>query len=179
LFLAIDPPAVALEHLGTFADDLGTVQSGVRVTARSLWHVTLAFIGEIPEEWLERAVAAVDRAASTAPGGTTARVAGGGRFGRGRFTIIWAGVGGDLGPLRRAAVQGLRSRRLPFDAARFHPHLTLARPGDKVPVEVVAADVAALAGYEGPQWTVDQIALYRSHLGPKPWYESLHVAMIG
>jgi RNA 2',3'-cyclic 3'-phosphodiesterase len=176
LFLAIDPPAVALEHLGTFADGLGTVRSGVRVTARSLWHITLAFIGEVPDERLERAVAAVDRAASTAPADTKARLAGGGRFGRGRFTILWAGVDGDLDPLRRAAVRGLKSRRLPFDAARFHPHLTLARPGDKVPAEVVDADLTALSTYEGPQWTIDRIVLYRSHLGPKPWYEPLHVA---
>jgi 2'-5' RNA ligase len=179
LFLAIDPPAVALEHLGTFADGLGTVQSGVRVTARTLWHVTLAFIGDLPEERLERAVAAVDRAASIAPRDTKARLAGGGRFGRGRFTILWAGVDGDLGPLRRAAVRGLRSRRLPCDTARFHAHLTLARPGDKVPVEVIDADLTALASYEGPQWTIDRIILYRSHLGPKPCYEPVHLAMTG
>jgi RNA 2',3'-cyclic 3'-phosphodiesterase len=178
LFLAIDPPAVALEHLGTFADGLGTVRSGVRVTARSLWHITLAFIGEVPDERLERAVAAVDRAASTAPGDTKARLAGGGRFGRGRFTILWAGVEGDLEPLRRAAVRGLKSRRLPFDSARFHPHLTLARPGDKVPADVVDGDLTALSAYQGPQWTIDRIVLYRSHLGPKPWYEPLHVALL-
>jgi RNA 2',3'-cyclic 3'-phosphodiesterase len=177
LFLAIDPPAVALEHLGTFADGLGTVRSGVRVTARSLWHITLAFIGEVPDGRLERAIAAVDRAASTA-GDTKARVAGGGRFGRGRFTILWAGVDGDLDPLRRAAVRGLKSRRLPFDAARFHPHLTLARPGDKVPAEVIDEDLTALSSYEGPQWTINRFVLYRSHLGPKPLYEPLHVALL-
>jgi RNA 2',3'-cyclic 3'-phosphodiesterase len=140
--------------------------------------VTLAFIGEVPEDRLPAAVAAVDRGRDLAPSGTVLRLAGGGRFGRGRFTILWAGVQGDLDPLRRAATRGLKSRRLPFDGQRFHPHLTLARPGDKVPREVVAADLEALARYSGPQWTVDRFVLYHSHLGPKPWYEPLHVAQI-
>jgi RNA 2',3'-cyclic 3'-phosphodiesterase len=178
LFVAIDPPPAALEHLGAFVDDLGTVRAGVRVTARSLWHVTLAFLGEVPEDRLARAIAAVDRAVEGGPAAAGARLAGGGRFGRGRFTILWAGVDGDLDGLRRAATRALRSRRLAFDDQKFHPHLTLARPGDKVPREVVAADVAALAGYAGPQWTVDRLVLYRSHLGPRPWYEPLHVAQI-
>jgi 2'-5' RNA ligase len=178
LFLAIDPPPSVLEDLAAFADGLSAVRAGVRVTARSLWHVTLAFIGEVPEDRLERAVAAVDRARDLAPSGTVLRLAGGGRFGRGRFTILWAGVDGDLDPLRRAAIRGLKSRRLPFDGQRFHPHLTLARPGDKVPREVLAGDLKALAEYSGPQWTVDQLVLYRSHLGPKPWYEQVHVGQI-
>jgi 2'-5' RNA ligase len=178
LFVAIDPPPAALEHLAAFVDDLGTVRAGVRVTARSLWHVTLAFLGEVPEDRLPRAIAAVDLAVEGGPTGIGARLAGGGRFGRGKFTILWAGVDGDLGPLRKAATRALKSRRLAFDDQKFHPHLTLARPGDKVPREVVAADLAALAGYEGPQWTVDRLVLYRSHLGPRPSYEALHVAPI-
>jgi 2'-5' RNA ligase len=178
LFVAVDPPPAVLEHLGAFVDGLGTARAGVRVTARSLWHVTLAFLGDVPEERLPRAVAAVDRAVSTAPGTTQLRLAGGGRFGRGRFTILWVGLDGDLLPLRKAATRALRSRRLPFDDQKFHPHLTLARPGDKVPREVVAADLAALDAYRSPQWTVDRLALYRSHQGPRPSYEPLHVAEI-
>ena len=178
LFVAIDPPPAALEHLGTFVDDLGTVRAGVRVTARSLWHVTLAFLGEVPEDRLPRAIAAVDRAVEGGPTGTQVRLAGGGRFGRGRFTILWVGMDGDLAPLRKAAARGLKSRRLAFDDKKFHPHLTLARPGDKVPREVIAADLDALAGYHGPQWTVDRLVLYRSHLGPRPSYEPLHMAPI-
>ena len=178
LFVAIDPPPAALEHLAALVDDLGTVRAGVRVTARSLWHVTLAFLGEVPEDRLPRVIAAVDRAVDTGPTGTRLRLAGGGRFGRGRFTILWAGMDGDLVPLRKAATRALKSRRLAFDDQKFHPHLTLARPGDKVPREVIAADLAALADYAGPQWTVDRLVLYRSHLGPRPSYEPLHVAPI-
>src|SRR3712207_7351867 len=34
----------------------------------------------------------------------------------------------------------------------YRPHLTLARPGDRVDRAGVAADVAALDGYRGPEW---------------------------
>ncbi|HEY2672836.1 MAG TPA: 2'-5' RNA ligase family protein [Rugosimonospora sp.] len=214
LFIAIEPPPAALDHLAEFTAGLGFVRAGVRVTARHLWHVTLAFIGEVPETLLPAAVTALDRAAVTvrpaparprraapphrspAPAGSAtpaesavparspvpapeaARLAGGGRFGRGRFTIMWAGVEGELTPLRRATTRALKRERLPYDAKRYHPHLTLGRPGDRVLPEVIGADLDALAGYRGPSWTIGGLVLYRSHLGPNPVYEPLHAVSL-
>ena len=177
LFVAVEPPAEALDHLAAFTADLAVVRTGTRVTARPLWHVTLAFLGEVPDERVPAAVAAVD--------GTVAgqeppqlRISGGGRFGRGRFTILWAGISGDLRPLRLALAKQLRKAKLPYDDKRFHPHLTVARPGDRLPREEIDADVAALKTYHGPQWTVDRLRLVRSHLGPKPRYETMHEARV-
>ncbi|GIH17606.1 2'-5' RNA ligase family protein [Rugosimonospora africana] len=197
LFIAVEPPPAALDHLAEFTAGLGFVQAGIRVTARHLWHVTLAFIGEVPEDLLPAAVTALDRAAaavrpspvSTRRSGMrtrpepvaaepTARLTGGGRFGRGRFTIVWAGIEGELGPLRRATTRALRRGRLPYDDKRYHPHLTLGRPGDRIPREVIAADLIALAGYRGPSWTIGGLVLYRSHLGPNPVYEPVHTASL-
>jgi len=178
LFVAVDPPTEALDHLATFIADLATVRAGVRVTARHLWHVTLAFIGEVPDERLPAAIAAVDGTVK-GPEPPELCIAGGGKFGRGRFTVLWAGIDGDLRPLRLAAAKQLRVARLPFDAKRFHPHLTVARPGDRMPPEDVEADVAALKTYQGPQWTVQGLRLVRSHLGPKPRYETMHAARVG
>ena len=177
LFVAVDPPADVLAHLAGFTADLTAVRTGTRVTARHLWHVTLAFIGEVPDERLPAAIDAVDAAvAGQEP--VPLRIASGGRFGRGTFTVMWAGIEGDLHPLRLAMAKQLRRIRLPFDAKRFHPHLTIARPGDRLPREDVDADVAKLATYEGPSWTVTGIRLVRSHLGPKPVYETMHGARI-
>jgi len=178
LFVAIDPPDDALDDLATATEKLTVTRTGTRVTARHLWHVTLAFIGEVPDDRLPVVAAAVDGAVvgASAP---VLRIAGGGRFGRGKFTVLWAGIEGDLRPLREATGRQLRRARVPFDAKRFHPHLTIARPGDRLPREEIDRDVAALAGYEGPQWTVNAIRLVRSYLGPKPRYETLHAAQLG
>jgi 2'-5' RNA ligase len=175
LFLAIDPPRPVLDDLARVVAGLGVARVGARVTARPLWHITLAFLGEVPDEQAADALAAVQLAVADqrAP---SLRLAGGGRFGRGRFTVLWVGVQGELRPLRQAVTRELRRGRLPFDAKRFHPHLTLARPGDRVTPDELASDVAALAGYQGPEWTVDAVRLMRSHLGPHPRHEPLHAA---
>jgi RNA 2',3'-cyclic 3'-phosphodiesterase len=178
LFVAVEPPAEALDHLAAFTAGLAVVRTGTRVTARHLWHVTLAFLGEVPEERVPAAIAAVDGTVTgQEPPGL--RISGGGRFGRGRFTIMWAGISGDLRPLRLALAKQLRKAKLPYDDKRFHPHLTVARPGDRLPRDEIEADVAALKTYHGPQWMVDRLRLVRSHLGPKPRYETMHEARVG
>jgi 2'-5' RNA ligase len=178
LFVAVDPPDDAQDHLAEVTAGLAVVRAGARVTARALWHVTLAFIGEVPDDRLGTAIEALDKAVAGQER-PTLRIAGGGRFGRGKFTILWAGIDGELKPLRRAVGGQLKRARLPYDAKRFHPHLTVARPGDRVPAEEVNADVARLDGYVGPLWTVEEIKLMRSHLGPKPRYETMHVTRLG
>ncbi len=176
LFIAVYPPPTVLDHLAGFVDGLGFHQAGVRATARPLWHLTLAFLGEVPDAKLPAGRKALDAAVRDVVDlpPPRLRLAGGGRFGRGRFTVLWVGVDGDLAPLRRAVTGQLRRAKLPFDAKRFRPHLTLARPGDRLPAEVLAADLARLEGYAGPEWTVEGVALVRSHLGPKPRYDTLH-----
>jgi 2'-5' RNA ligase len=183
LFVAVDPPEAALEELAEVVAGLAVNAAGARVTARPLWHVTLAFIGEVPDDRLPVAAAALDGAVRDAAAlgqpPPTLRIAGGGRFGRGKFTILWAGIEGDLRPLRRVVTRQLKAARLPFDDKRFHPHLTLARPGDRLPAVDLARDLATLAGYQGPQWTVEGIRLVRSYLGPRPVYETVHEARTG
>lgn len=174
LFVAVDPPAGAQDHLAAATEGLAVTRTGSRVTARALWHVTLAFIGDVPDEREADAVRALDAAVVGQPP-VPLRIAGGGRFGRGRFTVLWAGVSGDLVPLRKAVTRQLKRARLPYDAKRFNPHLTIARPGDRIDV---GEDIATLRGYEGPQWTVDAVHLVRSYLGPKPRYETLHTAVL-
>jgi len=85
-------------------------------------------------------------------------------------------VRGDVGALAALAAtvrRELRSARLPFDHKPFKPHLTLARPGDRITPAELAADLGALAAYEGPQWTVEAVRLVRSTLGPQPHYDPI------
>ncbi|MEV4760963.1 2'-5' RNA ligase family protein [Micromonospora sp. NPDC049559] len=104
------------------------------------------------------------------------RLGGGGRFGRDRFTVLWVGLQGDVDALRAlhgAVRRELRRARLPYDRRPYRPHLTLARPGDRLPREAVDADRDTLDGYLGPSWPVTEVVLMRSHLGPRPLYHRL------
>ena len=35
-----------------------------------------------------------------------------------------------------------------------------------------------MAGYKGPEWTVEELRLVRSYPGPKPRYETLHTVLL-
>jgi 2'-5' RNA ligase len=193
LFVAAYPPPPVLDdfvaHVSTLACGAPRPEGGsVRLVPPERVHLTLVFIGDVPDERLpvvEAAVAAgVRRWASAGadprrnePRKTPRlRIGGGGRFGRGKFTVMWAGVRGDttaLGDLVTDLRQELRSAKVPFDVKAHRPHITVARPGDRLADEQVAADLASLCSYESPEWPVDSINLVRSNQGPNITYDRL------
>jgi 2'-5' RNA ligase len=181
LFVSVEPPAEAVDHLARVVDALEVSRANApgrstRLAARDRWHVTLAFLGDVASNRIDPVAGAVRRAVEEAAGPLVVNFAGGGTFGRGRFTVLWVGLAGDVGGLRHLAGQvrrELRRARGPFDAKPFRPHLTLARPGDRVARELLAADVAALSAYVGPLWTVDAVHLVDSELGPNPVHTHL------
>ena len=191
LFVAIDPPPEALTDLGAIVDSLEVSRANApghstRLTSRDGWHITVAFLGDVPEDRVAAAAAAMRASADRA---TPLRLAfaGGGTFGKGRSAILWTGLDGDVPGLRRlggSLRRDLRRARLPFDAKPLHPHLTISRPGERVSREQVAADVETLAGYVGPEWTANVMHLMLSEMrhtdtGPKPRYTSIAIAPLG
>jgi RNA 2',3'-cyclic 3'-phosphodiesterase len=179
LFVAVYPPEPALAHLAGMVAGLhlgraDAVGANVRLTPRERWHLTVAFLGEVEPDRVPDAQDALGKAVAGWEGAPRLRLAGGGRFGRGRFTILWAGTGGDVASLTQLAGsvrRQLKRARVPFDHKPFRPHLTLARPGDRLSPTEVAADLAVLRAYQGPFWTVGELRLVRSHLGPNPVHE--------
>ena len=152
LFVAIFPPddvSRELRHRLTAAVD----RRGVRLTPIDRWHVTLAFLGEVPAEQLPGVERALDTV--TVPKGIPLRLRGGGRFGRGRSGVLWAGVDGDLAGLHANVRQQLRAADLPYDERPFTPHLTVAYTDDP-------ALRTVLDGHVGRQWPLDAMALVRS-----------------
>jgi RNA 2',3'-cyclic 3'-phosphodiesterase len=105
----------------------------------------------------------------------TLRLAGGGRFGSlRRPQVAWTGLDGDVEPLvqlagRLAAVA--RRLGLPVEDRPFRPHLTLGRWRPGRPADGALTD--RLAAYRGPDWTVTEVRLWESHLGPTPTYETV------
>ncbi len=188
LFVAVYPPEPALAHLaavvaGTHLGRAEAAGVNVRLAPRDRWHITLAFLGEVGAARVPDAQDALGKAvAGWQAAAPRLRLAGGGRFGRGRFTIVWTGIAGDLAPmtdLAKAVRRQLKRARLPFDPKPFRPHLTLARPSGRLSPTEVAADLATLGGYQGPPWTVDELRLVRSHMGPDPAYEQLASCNVG
>jgi 2'-5' RNA ligase len=195
LFVAAYPPAQVRDDFAGVVSGLNVGQPrergrSVRLAPPENWHVTLAFLGEVPDEKVDDVRRAVDQAvgrwraerdadAADAPDAPAVRIAGGGTFGRDRFTTLWAGLRGDvddLGGVADALRRELRAARLPYDDKRFRPHVTIARPGDRITADELAADLAALEAYESPTWKLGDIRLMRSQLGPRPSYDRMHEA---
>ena len=177
LFVAITPPAPALQHLARAVDDV-RAETTERLTwsLPEQWHLTLAFLGEVDERRADRLGSRLARAAGRHPA-MQLRVVGAGRFGsRRQGRVLWAGVTGDVQPLGRlAAAVGAAARREDIAVpARFRPHLTLARARQPTDLTLL---VERLAGYEGPEWTAVEIVLVRSHLGAGPGQRSRHEAV--
>ncbi|RKN24291.1 RNA 2',3'-cyclic phosphodiesterase [Micromonospora musae] len=183
LFVAVNPPADVVADLTTQISRLrvaaaAAAGTNVRLADPAHAHLTLAFLGEVEEARLVEVESALGLAAQwfresrdTAP---RLRLGGGGRFGANRFTILWVDVRGEveaLATLARLIRSRLRSARLPHDEKPFRPHLTIARPGDRVDESDVEADRIALDGYQGPEWPAHELVLTRSHPGPRPRYD--------
>jgi 2'-5' RNA ligase len=176
LFVGLAPPASALDDLDAACAPFRPSRDDLRWTSRELWHVTLAFLGEVGEERLARLLPRLERAARRhlAFG---LRLAGAGAFpGPARANVLWSGLSGDRKALGELALSvGAGARRAgappPDEGRRYRPHVTLARcrmPADVRPL------VDALEGYQGPAWTAEEIYLIRSTLGgPHPRYEAV------
>lgn len=182
LFVAAFPPPPVLDdfvsHVSTLACGAPRPEGGsLRLVPPERVHLTLTFIGDVPDDRLPVVEGAVEAGVGSDPRKVPrVRIGGGGRFGRGRFTVVWAGVRGDttaLHDLVTGVRRELRSARVPFDVKAYRPHITVARPGDRLPEEQVAADLAALCTYEGPEWPVESIDLVCSNQGPDITYDRL------
>jgi 2'-5' RNA ligase len=148
---------------------------GLRWTGQDAWHVTLAFLGEVDEARLAALADRLERAAGRHPR-HVASIAGAGAFpSTAKARVLWSGINGDrdaLAALASSVAAGARRAGAPSpdEGRRYRPHLTLARcrePAD------LASLVGYLTGFAGSGWTVGQIHLIRSQLGPRPRYDSV------
>ncbi|MCW3843394.1 RNA 2',3'-cyclic phosphodiesterase [Micromonospora yasonensis] len=185
LFVAVYPPRSAVEDLTAQVTRLrvGAASAAginVRLADPANVHLTLAFLGDVEDDRLVEVESALGRAAETfrsaRDGSLRLRLGGGGSFGRGRFTVLWVDLRGDvegLAVLARLIRLGLRRARLPHDEKPFRAHLTIARPGDRIDRAEILADRQTLHDYEGPEWPAQDLVLVRSHPGPHPTYDRL------
>jgi 2'-5' RNA ligase len=160
LFVAAFPPARAL------ADLRAALPAQAKLTAMDRWHLTLVFLGELPDE---REVSTV-LAGLSRPREIRLRLVGGGAFGNGRSTALWAGVEGDvqgLNELQQDLRGTLTAAGLLSDNRPYSPHVTVSyRDSEEVR--------ASLTAYTGPTWSVDEYVLVRSRQEDGGGYDQLN-----
>jgi len=184
MFVALVPPEGAIEHLGEFLGPRQETESSLRWTAREQWHVTLAFMPQVPDRALDDLLARLERAAARRTRFSLG-ITGGGAFPNpARAKVVYAGLEvSDREELRRLSV-GARAAAnkagAEAEGGPFRPHLTLARV--RRPLDVTKW-LRVLDAYQGPTWGAGEISLIASHLGEgprnRPRYEVIESFRLG
>ncbi|MGI8588745.1 MAG: RNA 2',3'-cyclic phosphodiesterase [Chloroflexia bacterium] len=171
-FVAIELPESVIAVLAAMQKQLTEGKLPLRLTAPAGMHLTLAFIGEIPQTRVDDLVEAVQRGcAGIAPFGL--RAEGIGMFPNANAPrVVWAGVQGM--PAAMAALTNLRARIVRELAVtafavdrRFDPHLTLGRVPDRATSDDRARVGAAVQAQPplGPfAFPVSEVSVMRSEL---------------
>ncbi|MGW8724572.1 RNA 2',3'-cyclic phosphodiesterase [Streptomyces sp. NPDC055808] len=166
VFIALAPPDDAKDELARALRPAYEAYPRLRWNRIEDWHITLAFLGELPAT----AVALLRRPlGELAAGRRPLRLSlrGGGHFDE---RVLWSGIEGELDGLRRltADVRGVvRDCGIAFEDRPPRPHLTLARSRRDDPFSVVKA-AAGLAGFIGRPWPAARLHLVASNIGRGP-----------
>ena len=163
LFVAIDlPDATKDEVLRLREDDLPPG----RWSRREALHLTLHFIGEVPEavaRAYQRALTKVDAPAFKM------RIAGVGQFPiEERPRVIWAGVENTpaLRAVYEAVGKALESEGFRRERRRFHPHITLMRFKKPLRRGLASKWIQTHLDFNTEPFRVEQFVLYESELKP-------------
>ncbi|RSS61102.1 RNA 2',3'-cyclic phosphodiesterase [Streptomyces sp. WAC06614] len=166
VFIALAPPDEAKEELERELRPAYEEYPRLRWNRVEDWHITLAFLGELPAA----AVPALRRplaelAAARRPVGLALR--GGGHFDE---RVLWSGIDGELDALHTLAAEVralVRTCGIAFEERPLRPHLTLAR-SRRDDAASVPALAAGLAGFAGRDWRAERLHLVGSNVGRGP-----------
>jgi 2'-5' RNA ligase len=173
LFVALDPPDPVQRRLASIQTELrrlaGRHADEVRWVAPEGIHLTLQFLGAVPEERLPAIEDAVAAAASASrPLALEVKGAGGFPSAR-RPRVVWAGVEGDRTALAALAADlGRRLAPLGFtpDERPFSPHLTLGRAREGRGAPGLGGALVRASASDPVPWRAGALVLVRSHLSP-------------
>ncbi len=166
VFVALAPPDDAKEELAQALRPAYAAYPRMRWNRIEDWHITLAFLGELP-----RAAVSPLRPplAELAARHTPLHLAlrGGGHFDE---RVLWSGIGGDVEGLRLLAgeVRELaRAHGVDFPERPLNPHLTLARSRRADALSAVQV-AAGLSSFTGRTWRTERLHLVGSNSGRGP-----------
>lgn len=131
------------------------------------FHLTLCFLGQIPDHEVQAAHEVAERTRGQA---FPLTIAGLGLFGEAKPRVAWAGIlpSEPLARLQAKLDSGLRRSGLTPDARKFYPHITLGRFDPPAPEVVLRLERGvAMSQLRLEPFVVESFAMFRSHTGVK------------
>lgn len=166
------PPEPAL---ATLLEGLAALDADVKVVSPAQLHVTLSFLGDVPED---AALAPAIDEATRGVRGLTITLRGVGAFPTTRHPkVVWAGIQRPeaIAELASRVRDALSRAGWPGDNKEFRAHVTLARVKSHRGEAAVNSFVAEHANQELGEVSANVVRLYRSQLSREgPSYAVLH-----
>ena len=170
-FVAVDLPEEMRDEIGRLQSQIAT--KGLRLVRPELVHITIKFLGDVPEEKLDQVKDALRKVKVTP---FPAHVAGMGTFPGRDVRVVWLGLEGNFEELFQSVESTLSAVGFEREARGFSPHVTLGRvgrPGQETNREL-RPKIAAHSNVDLGSFTVDRFYLKKSTLTRGgPIYEDL------
>ncbi len=180
-FIAVPLPDQVGERLIKLQTRLAPLIPSIRWNEIRPFHLTLAFLGDVPYIDLNEICSAVAKAARTVRR-FEVQVTGLGAFpNAAKARVLWAGLGGPglehLAELHKAVVAAISEAGHPPEDLRFSAHVTLGRlkpGGGKTPPADLPAILEKYREWSGGAFTVGEAVTFSSTLTPEgPAYAAL------
>lgn len=129
-FIALEIPKENLPEFQAIQAKLHTLITQARLTSLDKIHLTLAFVGEQPEELKSDLIKIISDAAQGIPAFQVTPAYLDGFPQIHHPEVLWVGVKGDIDKIhliRESIKDGLQSLHLPVDERRFIPHISIAK----------------------------------------------------
>jgi 2'-5' RNA ligase len=168
-FIALELDTTQQQFLGTIIRQGRQLLPDLRWVEPESIHLTLAFLGELNDQQLEKAIAAAQYAASIS-NPFPYRLSSLGTFGPPRQPrVLWMGVSepsGTLNIVYQALSLALEQRGFATEKRPFSPHLTLARIKSPLTPEQLQRLQQLLARYQfaSPAYKVTHLYVMKSEL---------------
>ena len=171
----MEDPAIK-DRIVKVQSDLQQTRADLKLVEPEIMHLTLRFLGEIPEQTVEKVKEAMD---STRFHQFDANFSGVGTFpSLNRINVVWVGVTEgeeQLNGIFHQLEPKLRQIGMTPDNKGFSPHMTIARVKSGANRAALAEAVSKMRDLQFGKMPVQSVRLKKSTLTPKgPIYTTMH-----
>jgi 2'-5' RNA ligase len=166
VFVALAPPDDAKDELAGALLPAYEQYPHLRWNRIEDWHITLAFLGELPVTAVPVLQPALARLAASRPP-LQLGLTGGGHFDE---RLLWSGIEGELEGLHLLADEVgdvVRTCGITYRERPLRPHLTLARARRGEQAGILSA-ATGLTDFVGRRWQAERLHLVGSNIGRGP-----------
>lgn len=178
-FVALDLSPAAKAALAHLQEHLRRKGLALAYTHMEDAHLTLAFLGEVRPPVIDALKPRLDEVAAGCDG-FELKLGAGGFFGPPSSPrVAWVGVEESpvLMALQSAVAGAVRATGIELESRPFHPHLTVARIKNRLPLAALTLIKSSINTTTIPPVPVDRVLIMRSQPGGSgPKYSAVHIA---